>query len=75
MLRTIIIEDEEQKRFTLRQMLTELRPDVKIVGEATDVSSGKQLIKKTNPDLVRELEQKLADWEKDVNNRVKSSPE
>ena len=52
MLRTIIIEDEEQKRFTLRQMLTELRPDVQIVGEAAAVSSAKQLIIKTNPDLV-----------------------
>ena len=30
---------------------------------------------KTNPDLVRELEQKLSDWEKDVNKSAKSSPE
>jgi len=52
MLRTVIIEDEEQKRLSLRQMLTELRPDVEIVGEAAGVSSGKQLIEKTNPDLL-----------------------
>ena len=30
---------------------------------------------KTDPDLVQELEQKLTDWEKDVNNRAKSLPE
>ena len=34
-----------------------------------------QDLSKTNPDLVQELEQKLADWEKDVNKRAKSSPE
>ena len=30
---------------------------------------------KTNPELVRELEQKLTNWEKDVDNSTKSSPE
>jgi two-component system LytT family response regulator len=60
MLRTIIIEDEEQKRLSLRQMLTELRPDVEIVGEAEDVQSALQLIKKHNPDLVL-LDIKLPD--------------
>jgi len=52
MLRTIIIEDEEQKRLMLRQMLIEMRPDVEIVGEAIDVISGVKLIKKSKPDLV-----------------------
>jgi two-component system LytT family response regulator len=52
MLRAIIIEDEEQKRSTLLQMVTTMRNDVEIVGEAADVSSGKQMILKNNPDLV-----------------------
>ncbi len=60
MLRTVIIEDEEQKRLSLRQMLTELRPDVKIIGEAADVNSGKQLIEKAKPDLLL-LDIKLPD--------------
>jgi two-component system LytT family response regulator len=60
MLRTVIIEDEEQKRLALKLMLSELRSDVEIVGEAGDVSTAKQLILKTNPDLVL-LDIKLPD--------------
>lgn len=52
MIRTIIVEDEEQKRISLRKMLNELRPDVEIVGEAADVNSAMEIIKKQNPDLV-----------------------
>jgi two-component system LytT family response regulator len=60
MLRTIIIEDEEEKRSLLKQMLTSLRTDVDVIGEAANVSSAKQLIEKSNPDLVL-LDIKLPD--------------
>jgi two-component system LytT family response regulator len=60
MLRTVIIEDEEQKRLALRRMLTEIRNDVEIVGEAVNVIEGKQLILKTSPDLLL-LDIKLPD--------------
>lgn len=52
MIKTIIVEDEEQKRLSLREMLNELRPDVEIIGEAADVKSALALIKKLNPELV-----------------------
>jgi two-component system LytT family response regulator len=52
MLRMVIIEDKEQERLALRAMLAELRSDVEVVGEAGDVSSGKQVISETNPDLL-----------------------
>lgn len=52
MLRTVIIEDEEQKRIALRQMLSGLRPDVEIIGEAGEVTTGIQLLEQSAPDLV-----------------------
>jgi two-component system LytT family response regulator len=52
MIKTIIVEDEEQKRLSLRNMLNELRPDVEIVAEAVDINSAKELIKEHNPELV-----------------------
>ena len=52
MIKTIIVEDEEQKRLSLRKMLNELRQDVNIVAEAVDISSARELIKKHNPELV-----------------------
>jgi two-component system LytT family response regulator len=52
MIKTIIVEDEEQKRLSLRKMLNELRPDVNIVAEAVDIHSARELIKKHNPELV-----------------------
>jgi two-component system LytT family response regulator len=52
MLRTVIIEDEDQKRLALRQMLAEIRPDVEILDEAADIKTGKAIIEKNSPDLV-----------------------
>ena len=52
MIKTIIVEDEEQKRLSLRKMLNELRPDVNILAEAVDINSAKELIITHNPELV-----------------------
>jgi two-component system LytT family response regulator len=52
MLRTIIIEDVEQERFSLRQMLAQLRPDVEIIGEAGNIQTARNLIEKSSPDLI-----------------------
>ncbi len=52
MLRGIIIEDELSARESLRGLLERYCPDVKIVGEAGTVISGKALIKSSNPDLL-----------------------
>jgi len=60
MIQTIIIDDEANVRSTTRQILTELRPDIDIVGEAADVSSGISLIENTYFDLLL-LDIKLPD--------------
>ena len=52
MLRTVIIEDEEQLRQALQQMLATIRADVQVIGEAGDIQSGKSLIEKSAPDLI-----------------------
>jgi two-component system, LytTR family, response regulator len=60
MIRTIIIDDEENVRSTTRQILTELRPDIEIIGEAFSVSSGIEMIEKSQFDLLL-LDIKLPD--------------
>jgi len=60
MIRTIIIDDEEKVRNTTRQILTELRQDIDIVGEASDVSSGVKIIESSHFDLLL-LDIKLPD--------------
>lgn len=60
MIRTIIIDDEENVRNTLSNILGEIREDIDIIGECDDVASGIALIKSTNPDLVL-LDIKLPD--------------
>lgn len=52
MIRTIIIDDEEKVRNTTRQILTELRKDISVVGEAGDVGSGIKIIERTQFDLL-----------------------
>ncbi len=52
MINAIIIEDEVNSRDLLQQMLEEYCEDVNLLGLAQDVSSGIELIKKTNPDIV-----------------------
>ncbi|NOU46025.1 MAG: response regulator [Bacteroidales bacterium] len=52
MIKTIIIDDEEKARFTLKQLLAEYATDIQIVGEAANVADGLQLIAEITPDLV-----------------------
>lgn len=52
MIRTIIIDDEEQVRSTTRYILGEIRPDVEIIGEARDVKTGIALLNSNKPDLL-----------------------
>ncbi len=51
-LRTLIIEDEEASRITLRNFLDKYCPVVEIVGEASNIKDGYKLINNTNPQLV-----------------------
>lgn len=48
----IIVEDEDLSREALRQMLLLLDPTINIVGEASSVEEGTQLLQNTRADLV-----------------------
>lgn len=50
-MRTVFVEDTETHRKTIRQMLLDC-PSVNLIGEAEDIDSGYDLIKKSSPDLV-----------------------
>jgi len=53
MIRVTLIDDESDARFLLRKQLeTHYKNTLEIVGEAHNVSSGKQLLKDVQPDLV-----------------------
>jgi len=52
MKRIAIIDDEAHARQSIRTMLSTLCPDVEVVGEATGVASGVQLIRQSNPQAV-----------------------
>ena len=52
MLKAVIVEDELASRETLAVYLQRYCPDVELVGMAESVSTGIELINKTNPDLV-----------------------
>lgn len=52
MLRTIIIDDEENVRKTLEKLVIRYCPNVKLIAEADGVKSGVEAIKKYHPDLV-----------------------
>ncbi len=51
-LNTVIIDDEEKSRHTLRQMLSLFCDNVQIIGEAKDVRTGVELLSIVKPDLV-----------------------
>nr|WP_299345591.1 LytTR family DNA-binding domain-containing protein [Allomuricauda sp.] len=51
-LKTIIVEDEATSREILQNYLNKYCPKVKVMGEASNISEGHELIKKYNPDLV-----------------------
>lgn len=52
MLKIAVIDDESKARETIINILKLSNSDFKIIGEAEDVKSGVDLIKKENPDLV-----------------------
>ncbi len=52
MIQTILIDDEENARITLRGLLEAFCPEVEIVGEADSIKSGIAVIKEKEPDLV-----------------------
>lgn len=52
MISFVIIEDEPNSVELLKKMIRHVRADANLLGSAGDVSSGIQLIKKTNPDIV-----------------------
>jgi two-component system, LytTR family, response regulator len=52
MLRTIIIDDEENIRLLLRNIIAERCPDVEIVAEAGSVADSLHVIRHFSPDLV-----------------------
>jgi len=51
-LDSVIIDDEEKSRQTLRQMLGLFCPEVQIVGEAKDVKTGYELLSIVKPEIV-----------------------
>jgi two-component system LytT family response regulator len=52
MIRTLIIDDEQNARSALRGLLSRLAPEIQLIGEAANVSSGLELISQSRPDLV-----------------------
>lgn len=52
MIRTIIIEDEQKSRELLDAMIRNHCPDLEIIGFASDVKEGVELIRMSKPDLV-----------------------
>jgi two-component system LytT family response regulator len=52
MLRTIIIDDEPPVRESLREMLNEHCPSVKVIAEADSVESGVEAVRHHHPDLI-----------------------
>lgn len=51
-INTVIIDDEEKSRQTLRQMLSLFCENVQIIGEAKDVRTGVELLSIVKPNLV-----------------------
>jgi two-component system, LytTR family, response regulator len=52
MIRTIIIEDEQKSRELLDAMIQKSCPELEIIGHASDVPQGVELIRSLKPDLV-----------------------
>jgi two-component system LytT family response regulator len=52
MIRTIIIEDEQKSRELLDAMIQKNCPELEIIGHASDVPQGVELIRGSKPDLV-----------------------
>lgn len=52
MLRAVVVDDEQPVRETLVKMLDVYCPDVLVVGQASGVVSGKEVINQQHPDIV-----------------------
>ncbi|MCF6171277.1 MAG: LytTR family DNA-binding domain-containing protein [Bacteroidales bacterium] len=52
MIRAVIIDDEPESRTVVSNILTNFCKDVTVLGEATDVASGIQIIEAYRPDVV-----------------------
>ncbi|MFK7907544.1 MAG: LytR/AlgR family response regulator transcription factor [Chitinophagales bacterium] len=52
MIRTIIIDDEKNARVTLKSLLDNFSTKVQVVGEAFNLETAIELIKKSSPDLI-----------------------
>lgn len=52
MYKSVIIDDEQNAREALEQILTNFCEDIAIVGKAENIKTGKDLILKTKPDIV-----------------------
>ena len=51
-LRTVIVEDEATSREILQNYLKKYCPAIEVLGEASNITEGLELIKKNDPDLV-----------------------
>ena len=60
MLRTIIIEDEENVKISIEKKLSQFCPEVNLIGWANNVKNAITLISETKPELVL-LDIKLPD--------------
>jgi two-component system LytT family response regulator len=70
MIRLAIIEDEQKSRVLLRKLLEEAYPDIKIVGEAGDITEAITLLNSTYPDIVMMDVHLNADTIEDVLDRI-----
>ncbi len=52
MLKIVIVDDEKNVRIVINKLLTFIGIDLKVVGEASSIIQAKEVILKTNPDLV-----------------------
>jgi two-component system LytT family response regulator len=52
MIRTVIVDDEEQARQALKKLLDEFFPEVVVLGEAENAKDAFALFKELKPDLV-----------------------
>ncbi len=52
MITAVIVDDEKRSRTFLKGHITTFCPEIKIVGEAENVSSAVKVIRELNPDLV-----------------------
>lgn len=74
LLKTLIIDDENKARDTIKDMLNIYCPEVTVIGEADSVLSGINAIKKLKPDLVF-LDIKMPDGTGfDLLNRLDNKP-